>query len=197
MELRVIFSLVLPVALLAAAPSDSLVRSAEAEGFSIEDIDGGYGSSFSGSFIEDPASPVPVSAVAQFTAEEGVLGELTRTLNLGGLALVDSRFLGAAKVNPDGRGLAVFCGENTVRPPAPPDLFPAKTLEAFEFVLTGKDSDEIEFIGSGLFVLPDEFDLGDCPAPDDPPVGTALSAVVIGTARRQDDGGNDRGDDDD
>lgn len=184
---------VLPLCLL----FDGLLSRALADGFSIEDVEGSYGSAFSGSFTEDPASPLPISAVAQFTADEGAVGELTRTLNLGGFALIDSRFQGRALVEPDGRGVAAFCGENRVRPPAAPDVFPSKTLEIFDFVLTARNSDEIEFIGTGLFALPSDFDLRDCPAPDEPPIGSPLSAVVIGTARRQDDGKGDPGDEDD
>ena len=135
-----------------------------ADGFSVEDIKGSYGSAFSGSVTEDPSVLLPISAVAQFTADDGAVGELTRTLNLGGFALVDSEFKGRALVQPDGRGVAAFCGENQVRPPAPADAFPAKTLEIFDFVLTGRNSDEIEFIGTGLFALPPDFDLADCPA---------------------------------
>ena len=194
---RVIFVAVLAVfVLLTATDPGWPVPSARADGFTVEEIDGGYGFSFSGTITEDPASPLPVSAVGQFTAADGVVDNLTRTLNLGGIALVDSTFAGSAQVNPDGRGAAVFCGANTVRPPAPSLLFPLKTLEIFEFTLTGKNSDEIEFVGTGLFELPEDFELGDCPTPDEPPVGTQMSAVVIGIARQQDDGDDHHGDED-
>ncbi len=183
-------------ALMAAAHLGGFVPPALADGFTTEDINGGYGFSFSGSFIDDAGSPVPVSAVGQFTADNAAVDDLTRTLNFGGIALVDSIFSGIAKVDPDGRGVAAFCGVNTVRAPSPPELYPAKTLEIFEFVLTGRNSSEIEVIGSGVFALAEDFILEFCPAPDEPPIGTPLSGVVIGIARQQDDD-DSHGDDDD
>ncbi len=183
--------------LLAAADLGGLVRSALADGFTTEDINGGYGFSFSGSFIGDSGTSVPVSAVGQFTADNAVVDDLTRTLNLGGVALVDSIFAGIATVDPNGRGVAAFCGINTVRAPSPPELYPAKTLEMFEFVLTGRKSSEIEVISSGVFELEEDFDLNSCPLPDDPPVGTPLSGVIIGIARKQDEDRRFHRDDDD
>lgn len=177
--------------LLTASYSDWFVPIARADGFTVEDINGPYGFSLSGSTPDQFGNPLPISAVGQFTAVNGVAENFTRTLKLGGLGLVDSLFAGRVSVDPDGRGLAAFCGDNIVRPPAPFVIYPRKSLEIFEFVLTGENNDVIFFIGTGFEPLPDVFDIENCPFPAEVSLATLGVGTIIGTVRRQDNGDDD------
>lgn len=162
-----------------------------ADEFTIADLDGQYGFTLSGFAADGFGFPTPVSAIGQFTVVNGFTDDSTRTFNVGGFGIVDGVLVGNAEVKPNGRGVAVFCGENTVRPPGVLPLFPRRSLEVFEFVLTGKDVDEVLFISTAFGTLPDSIPIADCPLPSDvlPPV--PVSGPITGTLRRQDDDEDD------
>lgn len=168
-----------------------LLTTAMADGFSNADIDGDYGYSLSGTNTDPFGNRFSLSAIGQFSAIDGVAVRHTRTFNIGGFGIVDGTLRGRAEVNPDGRGVAVFCGDNIVRPPGILPFFPRKSLEVFEFVLTGRDSDVIPFTGIRFDPLPDDFDIANCPAPAQVLPGPSSGGVIIGTVRRQDDGKRD------
>ena len=164
---------------------------ASAGDFTIADLDGKYGISLSGFAADGFGFPTPVSAVGQMTVADGFTDDSTRTFNVGGFGIVDGVLVGNAEVKPNGRGVAVFCGENTVRPPGVLPFFPRRSLEVFEFVLTGKDVDEVLFISTAFGTLPDSIPIADCPLPSDvlPPV--PVSGPITGTLRRQDEDEDD------
>ncbi len=167
-------------------------KGANADAFSNEDLTGDYGFSLSGTSLDPFGNRLPISGVGQLTVVNGVSLQHTRTFNIGSFGIVDGVLVGRADVRADGRGVVVFCGDNTVRPPDILPLFPRKSLEIFEIVLTGKNADEILFIGTGFDALPDNFDLADCPSPSEIMPGTAaIGGVIVGTARRQHDGDDD------
>ena len=164
---------------------------ASAGEFTIADLDGEYSLSLSGFAADGFGFPTPVSAVGQMTVLDGFTDNNTRTFNVGGFGIVDGVLVGNAEVEPNGRGVAVFCGENTVRPPAVPSIFPRRTLEVFEFVLTGKDVDEVVFISTAFGPLPASIPIADCPLPSDILPDVPVSGPIIGTLRRQDEDEDD------
>ncbi len=162
---------------------------AEAGGFSEADIDGPYGFSFDG-FITDlgvigGGHPIPITAVGQFDAKRATLLRLRRTINVGGVAIVEDEFVGEARVDPDGRGVASFC--STKRTITGNFAFPDQTFETFSFVITGKKNEEIEFIGTGLFPV-----TGRCPEN----LADPIAATVLGIARKQAKGRGGKNDND-
>ncbi len=177
--------------LLLTAAASSIAPTARADGFSNADIDGDYGYSLRGTTVDIFGRPLEFTAIGQFTAVNGVSVRHTRTFNIGGIALVDGTLFGQAEVRPDGRGEVVFCGENTVRPPGVLPFFPRKSLEVFEFVLTGRNSDVIFVIGNRFDPLPDDFDIADCPAPSELIPGPVSGGVLLATVRRQHANGDD------
>ena len=179
-----------PVVVLLAICVPWLATPARADGFSNADIDGEYGYSLRGTTVDVFGNPLEFTAIGQLSVENSVASRHTRTFNIGGLALVDGILAGQAEVRPDGRGVAVFCGENTVRPPGFLPFFPRKSLEVFEIVLTGRNNGVIPFTGTRFDPLPDDFDIADCPAPSDLPPGMTSGGVLIGTVRRQDVSGD-------
>lgn len=167
-----------------------LATPARADGFSNADIDGEYGYSLRGTTVDVLGDPLNFTAIGQLSVQNSVAIRHTRTFNIGGLAMVDGILAGQAEVHPDGRGVAVFCGENTIRPPGFLPFFPRKSLEVFEIVLTGRNSDVILFTNIRFDPLPDDFDIADCPAPSDVPLGVTSGGVLSGTVRRQDVSGD-------
>ncbi len=162
-----------------------------ADDFTISDLDGRYGISLSGFAADGFGFPTPVSAVGQMTVVDGFTNDSTRTFNVGSFGIVDGVLVGNAEVQPNGRGVAVFCGENTVRPPAVLPLFPRRSLEVFEFVLTGKDVDEVLFISTAFGTLPDSIAIADCPLPSDVLPVVPVSGPITGMLRRQDENEDD------
>ena len=160
--------------------------SASADGFSNADIDGEYGYAVQGSDTDNFGNRFEFTAIGQFTAVNGVTVQHTRTFNIGGFGLVDGTLFGQAEVRPDGRGTVVFCGANTVRPPAILPFFPRKSLEVFEFVLTGRNSSVIFVTGTRFDPLPDDFDIANCPPPSQILPGPTTGGVLLATVRRQD-----------
>lgn len=158
---------------------------ARADGFSNADINGDYGYSLRGTTVDVFGRPLEFTAVGQFTAVNSVTVRHTRTFNIGGIALVDGELFGQAEVQPDGRGVVVFCGANTVRPPGVLPFFPRKSLEEFEFVLTGRNSSEILVTGTRFEPLPDDFDISECPSPSEILPGPVSGGVLLATVRRQ------------
>lgn len=159
--------------------------------FTITDLDGQYGISLSGFAADGFGFPTPVSAVGQMTVVNGFTNDSTRTFNVGSFGIVDGMLVGNAEVQPNGRGVAVFCGENTVRPPGVAPLFPRRSLEVFEFVLTGKNVDEVLFISTAFGTLPDSIPIADCPLPSDVLPDLPVSGTITGILRRQDEDEDD------
>lgn len=177
------------VLLTAALPG--MTTPAMADGFSNADIDGDYGYSLRGTAVDVFGNRSELTGIGQFSAVNGVTTRHTRTFNVGGFGLVDGTLFGQAEVQPDGRGVVVFCGANTVRPPAILPFFPRKSLEVFEFVLTSSDSSVIVVIGNRFDPLPDDFDIMDCPSPSQLLPGPVSSTGLLITVRRQDVPGDD------
>lgn len=145
--------------------------------FSNSDLRGPYGFSFDGfvTLTLEDGSPltIPVTAVGRLVADgEGGAPEGSRTLNFGGLVILEQVASGTYQVNPDGTGTfqVEVTTVNVIGTPPPGVVLPPSTLETFSFVLNQPEN-EAQFIGTGVF---------------DPATGTPLLAPSLrGVARRQ------------
>lgn len=123
--------------------------------FTNRGLQGEFGVSFEGTLIrampDGSQQAVPIAAVGQVDFDGGGKSRGVRTLNVGGMVIMDQVAEGTYSVNHDGTGTARYLVDvqRMTGAPLPCVTLPPKNLESFAFVLDD-DNHELQFIGPGI-----------------------------------------------
>ena len=130
---------------------DWIMQDAKAKTFSVSDFMGPYATSFDGmatfTLAEGPRLSVPIAAVGLLEADGAGNATLKRTLNIGGIVILEEEGAGTYTVNQNGTGKGIFniTTKNQTGTLPPGLLLPKVTQETFSAVI---GEEEIEFVGT-------------------------------------------------